>query len=58
MQVMHVMIYKLNINFRITSEGIHGLYKVTISPHATDLSADKTLVVDFHRVLQSTSIDT
>jgi hypothetical protein len=51
------MIYKLNISPRIASES-HGLYRVTVSPHAADSSDDKILMADFQYLWESTLMDT
>jgi hypothetical protein len=49
---MHVTIYKPKISSRIAPESPHGLYRVTLSPHTTDLSDDNTLMADCQVLLQ------
>jgi len=52
------MIYEQNISPEVLSENLHELYKVAISTHAIDSSADKTFMADFQRLLESTLTET
>jgi len=51
------MIYELKMSSHIESESLRGLYRVTVLPHATDSSDDKTLMVDFQRLQELTLMD-